>query len=63
MNEQWYPRLAQARREQLLQEARQDQLAREAGIRDRVPPALKAAGLLLAGVPLVLLLLRGWLKV
>ena len=58
MNENWYVRLAQERRRELLNEAHHARLLQDAGIRDHVPAALKALGLLLVVLPFAVVLVR-----
>ena len=62
MNEQWYWLMAKERQRELLKEAQQARLLKEVGIRDNVPGALKALGVVLLGLPFALMLVRAWLK-
>ena len=58
MNEHWYWQLARERQRELLDEAKQARLLREAGIQYRAPRALKVLGLVLLIVPFAVVLLR-----
>jgi hypothetical protein len=63
MNENWYRQLAQERHRELLKEANDARLLREAGVKDAVPGAVKLVGLVLLGLPFVVMLVRAVAKV
>jgi hypothetical protein len=62
MNENWYWRLAQDRQRELLEEANQARLLKEAGIPDGTPGVLKALGLVLLALPFAIWLVRAWAR-
>ncbi len=62
MNPQWHERLAQDRRERLMKEARLDEQLRQAGLRTGPARAEQALALLILAAPVVLLLVRTWIK-
>lgn len=58
MNENWYWQLAQERQRELLAEARQARLRKEAGVPDTVPGVVKVVGLAVLVLPVAVVLLR-----
>ena len=62
MNENWYWRLAEERRRELLNEAKNERLLKEAGIEHHAPVALKALGLVLLILPFAVVLARAVIK-
>jgi hypothetical protein len=62
LNENWYRQLAQQRQRELLEEAKQSRLLKEAGIRDSMPGALEARALVLLALPFAVVLARALVK-